>query len=280
VQPHRDEKILADWNGIMLATLAEAASVLDREDYLEAAMSNAHFLVEALVDGAVIKHSYKDGQFKSDGYLQDYALVSEGFLVLYQTTFQQRWLEAAIGLGNAIVDHFWEQSRGCFYETGDSHEVLVVRPRTVFDNAVPSGSAAAAFVLIHLARYTGNLGYERTATTALRSMQGLMSRYPLGFGHWLGALDFYLSQPLEIAVIGRRGDQETQSLLHVANQRYLPNKVLAGRDPEESVPELDVPLLRDRDMVENRPTAYLCSGHVCHNPVSEPIILAALIDGI
>ena len=277
--PHRDEKILADWNGLMLASLAEAASVLDREDYLKAAISNASFLTQELRDGRVLKHFYKDGQTKGDGYLQDYALLSEGLLALYQATFQARWLHAAMDLADVMLERFWDEPHGCFYDTGHGQEALMIRPRNIYDNALPSGSSAAASVLLRLARLTGNGDYERPAASALRSAEEVMIRYPLGFGHSLCALDFYLSQPKEIAVVGRPGDPATKSLLNVINRRYLPNKVLAGRDPDELARSMDIPLLQDRGMIGNRPTVYLCEGYACQTPVTDPDTLATLLDG-
>lgn len=279
VPPHRDEKILIGWNGLLLASLAEAASVLDREDYLEAAISNATFLTQALREGQLLKHSYKDGQAKGDGYLQDYALICQGLLSLYEATFEERWLEATTELGHAMLGRFWDKTRGCFYDTAQGQEALVVRPRSIYDNALPSGSAAAAFVLLRLARLTSNSNYETPATAALRSVQELMIQYPLGFGHWLCALDFYLSQPKEIAVVGRLGDPAMRSLMNVITKRYLPNKVLAGGDPDEIARATSIPLLHNRGMVRNKPTVYLCENYVCQAPTTDPDILATLLDG-
>ena len=278
VAPHRDEKILANWNGLILASLAEAAAVLDREDYLEAAISNAAFLTQALRDGELLKHSYKDGQTKGAGYLQDYALLGEGLLSLYEATFQERWLHAAIDLADAILGRFCDEAHEGFYDTGHDQEALVVRPRNIYDNALPSGSAAAAFVLLRLARLTGNSEYEKPAAAAIRSMREFMIRYPLGFGHWLCALDFYLSLPKEIAVVGRPGEPAMKSMMRVINERYLPDKVLAGRDPDQSPPTIDIPLLEDRGMIGDRPTVYLCEGYVCQTPITDPDSLATLLD--
>jgi uncharacterized protein YyaL (SSP411 family) len=278
VAPHRDEKILASWNGLMLASLAEAAAVLDREDYLEAAIVNATFLTQALHEGELLKHSYKDGQTKGDGYLQDYALLGEGLLSLYEATFQERWLHAAIDLADAILGRFWDEAHEGFYDTGHDQEALVVRPRNIYDNALPSGSAAAAFFLLRLARLTGNSEYEKPAVAAIRSMREFMIRYPLGFGHWLCALDFYVSPPKEIAVFGRPGEPAMKSMMSVINERYLPDKVLAGRDPDQSPPTIDIPLLEDKGMIGGRPTVYLCEGYVCQTPATDPDTLATMLD--
>jgi uncharacterized protein YyaL (SSP411 family) len=277
VLPHRDEKILADWNGLMLASMAEAASVLERDDYLKAAIANASFLTKALHNGETLKHSYKDGKAKVNGYLSDYALLCEGMLSLYQAGFQERWLTEAKKLADAMLEKFWDKDKGYFYDTAQGQETILVRPRNIYDNALPSGSSEAAFVLIQLARLTDNKEYEEVAASAIRSVQDSMLRYSPGFGHWFCALDSYLTKPLEIAVIGHPEDPATKSLVRVINERYLPNKVLAVRNSDEPN-QMNIPLLHDRAMIENKPTVYVCENFVCRTPVTEPDALAALLD--
>ncbi len=277
VQPHRDEKILTDWNGLMLASMAEAASVLERDDYLKAAIANANFLTRALHNGETLKHSYKDGQAKVNGYLSDYAMLCEGMLSLYQASFQERWLNEAKKLADAMLEKFRDKAKGYFHDTAQGEKTILVRPRNIYDNALPSGSSAAAFVLLQLARLTDNNEYEKVAASAIHSVQESMLRYPLGFGHWFCALDLYLSKPLEIVLVGRPEDLATKSLVRVINQRYLPNKVLAVKNPSEPA-QLDIPLLRDRAMIDNKPTVYVCENHVCKMPITDPDALTALLD--
>lgn len=276
VLPHRDEKVLADWNGLMLTSMAEAASVLERDDYLKAAIANATFLTKALYDGETLKHSYRDGQAKVNGFLSDYALVCEGLLVLYQATFQGLWLNMAKKLADTMLEQFWDEGRGYFYDTAHGHETVLVRPRNIYDNALPSGSSAAAYVLIELARLTDNKEYEKVAAAAILSAQSSMLRYPPGFGHWFCALDLYLTKPLEIVIAGRPGDLATKSLMRVINERYLPNKVLAVSDQDE-LTKMDIPLLRDRGMIDKKPTAYVCENRVCKMPVTAPHDLEMLL---
>lgn len=275
--PHRDEKILADWNGLMLASMTEAASVLERDDYLKAAISNASFLTKALYDGETLKHSFRKVAGKVNGYLADYAMLCEGLLSLYQASFQEHWLGLAIKLADAMLEKFWDEGKGHFYDTTHGEKTVLVRPRNIYDNALPSGSSAAAFALLQLSRLMDNREYEKVAATAIRSVQDSMLRYPPGFGHWFCALDLYLSKPLEIAVVGRPKDAATKSLLRVINERYLPNKVLAVKNPDEPN-QMEIPLLQDRTMIHNKPTVYVCENHVCKMPVTEPDALSALLD--
>jgi uncharacterized protein YyaL (SSP411 family) len=277
VRPHRDEKILTDWNGLMIASMAEAASVLERDDYLKAAIANATFLTRALHTGETLKHSCKDGQAKVNGYLSDYAMLCEGLLSLYRASFQERWLKEAKKLADAMLDKFLDRDKGYFYDTAQGEETILVRPRNIYDNALPSGSSAAAFVLLQLARLTDNNEYEKVAASAIRSVQDSMLRYPPGFGHWFCALDSYLSKPLEIALVGGPEDLATEALVRVINERYLPNKVLAVKNPAAPA-QLNIPLLRDRAMIDNKPTVYVCENHVCKLPINDPDALASLLD--
>ena len=278
VHPARDEKILTSWNGLMLRAFAEAAAVLDRPDYLAAAKNNASFVLSSLRQGDRLLRTYKAGEAKLNGYLEDYAFLIDGLIALHEATFEERWLVEAIALGQSMTDLFWDEASGQFYDTGLDHEELIVRPRDISDNAIPAGSSAAASVLLRLAVITGDGDYERRAITALRSVRELMLRYPTGAGHWLSALDFYLSSVKEIAIIGALDDPKTRSLVSEVYRHYLPNRVLLGRT-ERTVSLSDLPLFHGRDQVNGRPTAFVCENYVCQLPVNEPAELARELVG-
>ena len=273
VHPSRDEKILTSWNGLMLRAFAEAAAVLNRPDYLAAAEANAGFVLSSLRRGDRLLRTYKGGEAKLNGYLEDYAFLIDGLIVLHEATFEERWLVEAITLGQSMLDLFWDETSGQFYDTGRDHEQLIVRPRDVSDNAIPAGSSAAASVLLRLAVITGDADYERRGITALRSVRELMLRFPTGAGHWLSGLDFYLSTVKEIAIIGALDNPSTKSLVSEVYRHYLPNRVLLGRsEGNEALSHL--PLLQGRDQVNRRPTAFVCENYVCQLPVNEPAELA------
>ena len=276
VAPGLDDKVLTSWNGLAMHAFAEAGGALGRPDYVEKANINAKFLLDSLVRDGRLLRTYRNGEAKLNGYLEDYAFLIDGLLVLHEATLDGRWLDESITLGEAMVDLFWEESEGRFYDTGRDHEELVLRPRDYTDNATPCGSSMAADVLLRLAVVTGDSEHQRRAVTSLRSVRELMSRFPTGAGHWLGALDFYLSTPKEIAIVGGAGDAGTDALLTEVSRRYLPNRVLvgsAGSGPAET--RSGVPLLEDRDRVDGKPTAYVCENYACSLPVTEPAELAA-----
>ena len=278
VKPDRDEKILTAWNGLMMAAFAEAGAVLERKDYIDAASANAAFLLRELRDGDRLLRTYKDGSARLKGYLEDYSFLIEGLLAVHEATFDGEWLQQAVALGHQMVELFWDATSGQFYDTGTDHEELVLRPRDVQDNAIPSGSSMAASTLLKLAVVTGDGDLERRAVQALRGVRELMERFPTGAGQWLGALDFYLSSPKEIAVIGEPGDADTDALLREVFMSYLPNRVLVGRGPMDDA-IVGLPLVEGRSMLRGRATAYVCRNYTCELPVNEPEALARQLAG-
>ena len=272
VAPGLDDKVLTSWNGLAMRAFAEAGGAFGRLDYVEKANKNAKFLLGTLVRAGRLLRTYRSGEAKLNGYLEDYAFLIDGLLALHEATLDGRWLDESVLLGEAMVDLFWEESEGRFYDTGRDHEELVLRPRDYTDNATPCGSSMAADVLLRLAVITGDSEHQRRAVTSLRSVRELMSRFPTGAGHWLGALDFYLSTPKEIAIVGGAGDADTALLLSEVSRRYLPNRVLVGLTGET---RSGVPLLEDRGRVDGKPTAYVCENYACNLPVTEPAALAA-----
>ena len=277
IQPDRDEKVIASWNGLMLSSLAEAACVLGRKDYLKAAVANGSFLLSSMVEGPYFRHTWKDGQAKVEGFLEDYALIIEGLISLHQATFSGKWLRRAIGMAEVIVQEFWDESAGMFYDTGRRRQDLFIRPRNLYDNAVPSGSSAATLALLKIARITGRADMERAAIQALRSIRDLVSHSPLGFCKWLCALDFYLSPSREIAVLGPTGNENTQSLMRVLYDRWLPNEVVVAFDPMDPASLTGLAILEGKRMIDGHPTVYLCEHFTCRAPVTSPDALRELL---
>jgi len=280
VHPGLDDKVLASWNGLALAALAEAGRALGRADYVAAAVRNAEFLTTGMVEDGRLLRSWKDGRARITGYLEDYAMVGIGLLAVYEATFDRRWLDESRRLAEAARHLFWDEDKEMFFDTGTDQEALVVRPRNLFDNAVPSGSSVAIDWLLRLAIVFGEEGYEALALKALRPVADLMRRHPSGFGRYLGALDFHLGPVAEVALIWPRG-AETASLaplLAAVFGRYRPNRVVAGA-PEDDPAATGLPLLAARGTVGGQPAAYVCHRYVCQVPVTAPRDLARQLDG-
>ena len=278
VKPGRDEKVIAAWNGMMLQSFAEAAAVLGREDFRAVAERNAAFTLERLRDATGLLHVYKDGRAKQHAFLDDYACVASGLLSLYETTGDARWLRECLALAERMNAEFWDEEDGGFFSTGASSEKLIVRQKDYFDNATPSGNSVAAELLVRLAALTENEDYSRKAVTVFRLVRDAVERYPAAFGCMLGALDFHLSTPKEIVIVGEPNDAATRELLREVWGRYLPNKIVAQTREGDEAAAAIVPLLRGRTLIGGRATAYVCENYACQRPVSEPGELASQLD--
>jgi uncharacterized protein YyaL (SSP411 family) len=278
VRPVRDEKVLAAWNGLMLRSFALAARVTGREDYREAAVRNATFIVEKMKRDGRIHRSYKDGRARFNGYLEDYAMVADGLVAVYEATFEARWLVEADALMGAVSELFWDEERRAFYDTPADHEELVTRPRDVYDNAAPSGTSVATEVLLRLSLFLDRADYRQRAEDILEELAGGMEKIPSAFGRLLCALDFSTSEPREVAIVGAPEAADTRALLDEVYSTYLPNKVVAGRHPDDDEAEGLIPLLTQRIAREGKATAYVCVQYACQTPTTDPQELASQLE--
>jgi hypothetical protein len=270
IPPATDDKVLAAWNGLVISALAEAGRTFDRDDFITAAVEAAGFVLGNLrrEDGRLLR-AWREGRTSGPGYLDDYAAMTAGLLDLYETTFDSRFFFTARELADDMIRLFADP-KGGFYDTGSDAEALLLRPKDLYDNAVPAGSSIAADSLLRLGALTGDVRYEEHAASTLTLAQPAMAQSPLGFGKALCALDLAVHRPLEIAVGGDPSSEESRALARVVWRRPLVNKVLAAGDG-------DVPLLEGRGPIDGRPAAYVCERFVCKRPVTEPIDLAELL---
>jgi uncharacterized protein YyaL (SSP411 family) len=279
VWPGRDDKVLTAWNAMMLHTFAEAGRILGSAEYLEVADASADFLLRELRPEGRLLRTWKEGRAKIGAFLEDHALLADALLALYAATGDVRRVAAARELADDVLERFWDEDEGVFYDTARDAETLVVRPRDAFDNATPSGNSAAASMLLRLAAHTGEPRYGHVATRVLEGMGEMTARVPQGFGQLLSALDFHLAAPREVVVVGRAGEPDTEALLDVLRLRFLPDTVLALHDPDAPGSEgEEIPLLQGRTRVEGRAAAYVCERYACRRPVTAPDELAAQLD--
>jgi uncharacterized protein YyaL (SSP411 family) len=248
--------------------------VLEREDWLRIAVRSAGFLTTALRPEGRLLRTWKGGRAKIPAFLEDHALLVDALVAVYEATWDARWVREAKALADDLLARFWVEDERSLYDTASDAEALVVRPRDLFDNATPSGNSAAVMALLRLGELTGEGRYRQVAEAVLGEMGGLMARVPLGFGHLLCALDFSLAAPVEVAIVGDPAAEETRALVRTVSRIYLPDAVLAGkRDGDDDAAEL-VPLLRDREAIGGRATAYVCERLACRMPVTDPAALA------
>ena len=277
VWPGLDDKVLASWNGLMVRGIAEAARAFGSDEYRRVAIESGTFLFTQMVrDGRVLR-SYKGGQARIAGFLEDYASLALAALSLYELTFDRAWLTRARELGDSIVRLFWDDDVNAFFDTASDHEALVVRPRDVTDNAIPSGTSLAAELLARLAEVYHDADARRRATWIIETQLQTMQRYPTAFGHALGVADMLIHGAVEIAIVGEVESADFKTLERAAAERYVPSLVLAGGSPSQNS---EIALLADREARDGRATAYVCRGYACDAPATTVELLIEQLERV
>jgi uncharacterized protein YyaL (SSP411 family) len=274
VRPGLDDKRLAAWNALMIAALADAGAVLQRDDYLDAAREAAAFVLDRMrgPDGRLLR-TFNAGVARLAAYLEDHAFLLEALLVLYEATFEERWFTAARDLADTIVTRFADADRGGFFSTADDHEQLIARRKDLEDSPIPAGGSSAALGLLRLAALTGEQRYEDAATGQLALLHEVAVRHPAAFGHLLQAIALHLAPRREVALVG--DDEGVAALAAVVRETRRPYLVLAGGPGDGRT---SVPLMEQRTPVDGRAAAYVCERFACRRPVTEADELRALLD--
>ncbi len=274
-RPARDDKVVAAWNGLAVAALAEAGALLEQPELLAAAVAAADLLlaVHLTSEGRLLRTSRDGRPGPNAGVLEDYADVAEGFLVLYAVTGGAEWLELAGGLLDTVLVHFTDPESGALFDTADDAEQLIRRPQDPTDNAAPSGWTAAAAALLGYAAYTGSERHRTAAERALGVVGALAGRAPRFIGWGLAAAEAYADGPREIAVVGPADDPATAVLHRTALLTTAPGAVVAVGEPGTA----EVPLLADRPLLDGAPAAYVCRRFTCEAPTGDPARLAAAL---
>ena len=279
-RPHLDDKVLTDWNGLMVAALATAARVFDDPDYEAAAHRTAQFLLDTMrgAEGRLL-HRYREGEAGIQATLDDYAFLTWGLLELYETTFDPAWLRAAQDHLDASLDRFWDAEGGGFYMTPDDGEALIVRPKEATDGAMPSGNSIQLMNLLRLARFTGRTGYEERAA-ALSEWTGSSARSrPTGFTALLMGLHWALGTPREVVVAGDPEADDTQALIDVLRDTYAPTTATLQRPPGDAPDITDLaPFTAAQTPLDGQAAAYVCRDFQCEAPTADPDVLRAQLE--
>jgi uncharacterized protein YyaL (SSP411 family) len=281
VHPNKDNKILTDWNGLVIAALAKASQVFDRADFAAAARKAADFIIEHLRDkeGKLI-HLYREGEAGISGFLDDYAFFTWGLIELYEAVFEAKYLRHAIDLANEMLEHFWDKEHGGFYQTADYSETALVKNKEIYDGAYPSGNSIAALDLIRLARMTGETMFEEKATQLLRAFSTEVSRNPSAHTQLMIALDFALGPSSEIVVVGNPQKEDTVKMLQALRSKFLPRKVVLLRSSMEKNPEITglAKFTQNLRSEEGKATAFVCRDYVCNLPTTDAYAMLELLD--
>ena len=265
IRPGTDDKVLTFWNGLMLSTFAEAARVLNNEEYLKIAQINANFMLTSLKSEGKLRRVWSKGRVSNEVFLEDYAALILGLIQLYQTDFDNRWYAEAYNLTEEMIIQFADPTGGFFDTTSDA-EIILKRPQELQDNATPSGNALAAEALLKMAALSENKEWHQLAEKTLGLVSSLSSDYPTAFSRWLSAADFNINQTIQIAIIGDLADEDTKAYLSEINKKFRPNTIVAAS--MFPVLKASPTLLADRPMINGKTTVYICEGFVCKQPMT------------
>lgn len=266
IWPARDDKVLTEWNGLMIHALAQCGAILPHPGALQAAREAAEFIWTRMrrPDGKLYR-SWKDGQARFNGYLEDYAAYGRALLGLFEAEAEPQWLQRSQAIARVMQAEFEDQESGAFFQTGHSHEQLVMRRKEYLDNAIPSGNSMAAEFLIRLAHITDHAPYRAAAERIFRQIGTLMGAQPTAFGRMLRAFQALDAPMQEIIIVGDPEAALTRTLQQHARQSYHPHRFVAVIPPDHG---WDLPLFAGKTTVDHTPVAYVCRNQVCHAPVS------------
>jgi uncharacterized protein YyaL (SSP411 family) len=273
VHPDRDDKVLVDWNGLMIAALSKASQVFDEPEYANAAKRAADFILKNMRDSQNrLYHRYRDGEAKVTGFLTDYAFFVWGLLELYETVFDAEYLEQAVELTEMLMKHFWDEQQGGFYLTADDADITLVRDREIYDGALPSGNSVACLNLIRLAHMTGETQYEQKAAQLTRSFANDVSRVPSVCTQLMSALDFAIGPSCEVILVGDPDKADTKMMIGALRSRFVPRKVvllhssLAQRQGTRYLEAFTQGLTSEA----GKATVYVCCNRVCNAATTDP----------
>ena len=269
-RPHRDEKIITGWNGLMISSLAYGGAVLEEEKYIEAARHAAEFILSTLHKNGRLMRYYRDGRVVEKAFLDDYAFTTMGMLDLYEATFDVKWLIEAKSLSNQMIELFADSEKGGFFLAGKDGEKLIARTKPGSDGAIPSGNSVAALVLLKLGRLTMDQRFTELGGKVLEAFSQQLQRSPAYSSAMLMALDFRLGTTQEIIIAGNADALDVKKMLKLIRGKFLPNAVVLLHEPDKADSALynTVPFIKNQTAIKGKATAYVCENYVCKKPVN------------
>lgn len=269
IHPHKDDKVLTDWNGLMISAYAKAAQVFDEIKYIEIAESAVKFILKNLtLPNGRLLHRYRNGDADITGNLDDYAFLIAALLDLYETTFAVEFLEKALNLQNDMIKYFWDEEDWGFFFIASDSEKLLVRQKEIYDGAIPSGNSVALLNLVRLYRFTGRTDFEEIASQMIKTFSQPIRTSPSAYTHFLSALDFYLGPSKEILLVGS-DEHKVKSFVRVINKYFIPNKVTLHKSLEshDSLAKI-AEYTKSFQFTDSKTLVYLCENFTCNLPIS------------
>jgi len=271
VHPEKDDKILTDWNGLMIAALSKAAYVFNEKLYIEKAEKAFRFIKKYMMtDKGEILHRYRKGQANIQGFVDDYTFLIFGLIELYQANYNPKYLKISLEINKYLLNHFWDKSNGGLFFTSDKAEKLIARTKEIYDGAVPSANSVTICNLIKLARITGNTDYEEKAKQIGIAFHDEIISYPIGYTQTMIGLDFTIGSSFEIVIVGDKNKLDTKKIINELNSIYIPNKVVILKEPNNEDLELEKisPFIKDYYQLEDKATIYICRNQKCNLPTT------------
>jgi uncharacterized protein YyaL (SSP411 family) len=279
IHPHKDDKILTSWNGLMIAALAKGAQALNEPKYAQAAMRAADFILSTLrlKDGSLLKR-YRLGEAAIPGHLDDYTYFVWGLIDLYEATFEVKYLKIAVELNKLMIDDFWDEKGGGFFFSGKRNEQLIAQTKEIYDGATPSGNSVALMNILRLSRMTGSLDLTNISRQIMRTFAETVTNYPSGYTQFLCALDFALGPTKEIVIAGEPGADDTKQILKEIRRRFLPGKVVILHPEKDKSIEEIIGFVKEQKAIDGKATTYICENYACKAPANDMNQIKKLLD--
>jgi hypothetical protein len=271
IHPLKDDKILVDWNGLMIAALSQGARILKKPEYAKAAEKSAQFILTRMkAEDGRLYHRYREGELAVDAQAADYAFLIHGLLNLYQATFNLSYAEEAVALQEKMLKDFWDTGEGGFYSTANESEALPVRPKELYDGAMPSANSVSLLNLLWLSRLTGDPGWDKKAREQLRSFAGTVKAQPTAFTYFLMGVDFALQPGQEVVITGDPDQTDARKMLEALNLNYAPHKVALVKSDQNAERLAKFAGFTDGlQLAEGKASAHICKGFACKEPTSD-----------
>jgi len=272
IHPLKDDKVLTDWNGLMIAALAMGGRILNNARYTEAAQRGAQFILSQMMDNKKqLFHRYRNGKVGIAAHADDYAFVILGLLELYRTTYDLSYAQQAVMLQEQMISHFWDTKQGGFFLASNAQKGLPLRPKDLYDGAIPSANSVSLCNLIHLSRLTGDPKWEKLAHDLIHTFSGNLAQQPTAYTHFLIGLDALLNPGQEVVITGDSESGDTRSMLSILNKHFSPNRTVlykSGQNADQV--EAFAAFTKALAITNENATAYICDDFSCHSPISDP----------
>jgi len=268
-RPHLDDKILTDWNGLMIGPLAFGAKVLNEEKYLDAAQKAADLIISKMGQNDRLLHRYRDQEASIDAMIEDYAFFTNALLDLYEATFESKYLHSADQYANQMVNLFWDIKGGGFFFTANDVKELIIRPKEAYDGAIPSGNSYAVLALLRLSKMDSEKNWSKLSEELFDSFSATLNQRPSAHSQMMIAFDFAIGPSQEIVLAGSKSDKTLMAMQKEIYSRFLPNKIILHHDANSNEGMYSLaPFIKNQKVINEQSTAYICENHHCKKPVN------------